>query len=192
MEIFLILMLFFLFVIAFPFLFEVRLFVNVLDNFGMITFKFCGIRVYFAKLKIRGRNIVVKTKRKRSYREIELSSEKIDFAQNFFQELTEVLALRKLCVYSNVGVGNPFYSALVGGILENATNALALKLKSKRPHADFVILNNTNFEKASIVLSVRIRFFITLLDTGLGFLRAVKKTRKEEIEQWKQNCNKAK
>ncbi len=187
-----ILMLLFLFVIAFPFLFEIRFFVNALENFGMIALKFCGIRIYFAKLKIRGRSIVIKTKRKRSYKEIELSSEKIDFAQNFFQELTEVLALRKLCLYSNIGVGNPFYTALLGGVLENVSSIIAIKLKSKKPHADIVVLNNSNFDKTSVVLSVRVRFFITLLDAGLSFLRAVKKTRKEEIEQWKQNCNKAK
>ena len=76
MEIFLILVLLFLFVIAFPFLFEVRFYVNVFENFGMVTLKFCGIRVYFAKLKIKGKNIVIKTSRKRTSKEIEISTEK--------------------------------------------------------------------------------------------------------------------
>ncbi len=192
MEIFLILVLLFLFIIAFPFLFEVRFYVNVLENFGMLTLKFCGIRVYFAKLKMRGKSILISTKRKRSDKEIEISTEKINFAKNFFEELVDVLSLRKLCVYLNVGVQNPFITAMIGGAMSSITNIVALKLKMKKPHSDIVLLNHSNFEKTCVVFSTRIRFFITLSDVGLSFLRAAKKTKKEEIKQWKQNYNKAK
>lgn len=192
MEIFLILVLLFLFIIAFPFLFEVRFYVNVLENFGMLTLKFCGIRVYFAKLKMRGKSILISTKRKRSDKEIEISTEKINFAKNFFDELVDVLSLRKLCVYLNVGVQNPFITAMIGGAMSSITNIVALKLKMKKPHSDIVLLNHSNFEKTCVVFSTRIRFFITLSDVGLSFLRAAKKTKKEEIKQWKQNYNKAK
>lgn len=192
MEIFLILVLLFLFIIAFPFLFEVRFYVNVLENFGMLTLKFCGIRVYFAKLKMRGKSIFISTKRKRSDKEIEISTEKINFAKNFFDELVDVLSLRKLCVYLNVGVQNPFITAMIGGAMSSITNIVALKLKMKKPHSDIVLLNHSNFEKTCVVFSTRIRFFITLSDVGLSFLRAAKKTKKEEIKQWKQNYNKAK
>lgn len=192
MEIFLILVLLFLFIIAFPFLFEVRFYVNVLENFGMLTLKFCGIRVYFAKLKMRGKSILISTKRKRSDKEIEISTEKINFAKNFFEELVDVLSLRKLCVYLNVGVQNPFITAIIGGAMSSITNIVALKLKMKKPHSDIVLLNHSNFEKTCVVFSTRIRFFITLSDVGLSFLRAAKKTKKEEIKQWKQNYNKAK
>ena len=191
MEIFLILVLLFLFIIAFPFLFEVRFYVNVLENFGMLTLKFCGIRVYFAKLKMRGKSILISTKRKRSDKEIEISTEKINFAKNFFEELVDVLSLRKLCVYLNVGVQNPFITAMIGGAMSSITNIVALKLKMKKPHSDIVLLNHSNFEKTCVVFSTRIRFFITLSDVGLSFLRAAKKTKKEEIKQWKQNYNKA-
>lgn len=192
MEIFLIPVLLFLFIIAFPFLFEVRFYVNVLENFGMLTLKFCGIRVYFAKLKMRGKSILISTKRKRSDKEIEISTEKINFAKNFFDELVDVLSLRKLCVYLNVGVQNPFITAMIGGAMSSITNIVALKLKMKKPHSDIVLLNHSNFEKTCVVFSTRIRFFITLSDVGLSFLRAAKKTKKEEIKQWKQNYNKAK
>lgn len=192
MEIFLITVLLFLFIIAFPFLFEVRFYVNVFENFGMLTLKFCGIRVYFAKLKIKGKNIVIKTARKRTAKEIEISSEKIDFAKNFFEELVDVLSLRKLCIYFNLGTPNPFLTAMIGGVTSSITNFIALKLKMKKPHSDIVLVNNCNFERICAVLSTRVRFFVTLSDVGLSFLRALRKTRKEEIEQWKQNYNKAK
>lgn len=192
MEIFLITVLLFLFFIAFPFLFEVRFYVNVFENFGMLTLKFCGIRVYFAKLKIKGKNIVIKTARKRTAKEIEISSEKIDFAKNFFEELVDVLSLRKLCIYFNLGTPNPFLTAMIGGVTSSITNFIALKLKMKKPHSDIVLVNNCNFERTCAVLSTRVRFFVTLSDVGLSFLRAIRKTRKEEIEQWKQNYNKAK
>ena len=186
MEIFLITVLLFLFIIAFPFLFEVRFYVNVFENFGMLTLKFCGIRVYFAKLKIKGKNIVIKTARKRTAKEIEISSE------NFFEELVDVLSLRKLCIYFNLGTPNPFLTAMIGGVTSSITNFIALKLKMKKPHSDIVLVNNCNFERTCAVLSTRVRFFVTLSDVGLSFLRAIRKTRKEEIEQWKQNYNKAK
>ena len=182
MEIFLITVLLFLFVIAFPFLFEIRFYVNVLENFGMITLKFCGIRVYFAKLKIKGKNIVIKTARKRTAKEIEISGEKIDFAKNFFEELVDVLSLRKLCIYFNLGTPNPFWTAMLGGIASSITNFVALTLKMKKPHSDIVLVNNSNFERTCAVLSARVRFFITLSDVGLSFLRALKKTKKEEME----------
>ncbi|MGN1162525.1 MAG: hypothetical protein ACI4T2_01155 [Christensenellales bacterium] len=158
----------------------------------MLTLKFCGIRVYFAKLKMRGKSILISTKRKRSDKEIEISTEKINFAKNFFEELVDVLSLRKLCVYLNVGVQNPFITAMIGGAMSSITNIVALKLKMKKPHSDIVLLNHSNFEKTCVVFSTRIRFFITLSDVGLSFLRAAKKTKKEEIKQWKQNYNKAK
>lgn len=182
MEIFLIAVLLFLFVVAFPFLFEVRFYVNVLENFGMVTLKFCGIRVYFAKLKIKGKNVVIKTNKKRTNKEIEISGEKIDFAKNFLEEVIDVLSLRKFCLYLNLGTSNPFLTAMIGGIASSITNFVALKLKIEKPHSDIVLINNSNFERTCAVLSTRVRFFITLSDVGLSFLRALKKTRKEEME----------
>ena len=70
MEILLITLLFILIILAFPFLFEIRAYVDILDNFGMVAFKIFGIRVYFARLKVENKAIVIRRKNNKTIKEI--------------------------------------------------------------------------------------------------------------------------
>ncbi len=189
METILVIMLFILFLVAFPLLFEVRVYANLLENFGMITLRVFGLRVYFAKLKIKGKTLIITTKKKRKSQDIEVSSQEIDFATNFYKQLTEVVALRKLCFYTKVGTKNPLVSAMLGGICQLAINALAITAKNSKNHSDVVVVCGTDFARNCAVISLRVRCFITLIDVGLSFIKAKKQTKKQEQIKWKKKLN---
>lgn len=189
MKIFLISLLLFFFILAFPILVEIRIFANVLQNFGMATFRIYGLKVYFSKVRLKDKKVIIKTKRKKTEKEIELSSENIDFAKNFFKEVINVLSLRKFCIYTKIGSSNPFVSAIIGGFIGNILNALSIRLKVYKRQCDIVALFATNFYKADIVASIRTRFFITPIDLIISLVRAFKKTKKEKIA-WKKKFQK--
>ena len=191
MEILLITLLFILIILAFPFLFEIRAYVDILDNFGMVAFKIFGIRVYFARLKVENKAIVIRRKNNKTIKEIKLSSDNIDFVKNFFKEMLEVVAVRKICVYSRVGTGNCFSGALLGGFVGALLSNVGVALKVYRRHADIVMVNSTDFYNPKACMAVRTRFFITPIDVVVGLIKAVKKTRKERLE-WKKNSGTAK
>ncbi|MEG1499967.1 MAG: hypothetical protein RR400_02765 [Clostridia bacterium] len=174
-------MLLFFLLIIFPFPFEIRFFFNVNKNYGITSVWLDKIKINLTKIRLIGNNVLISTKKKKEEQEVVLTSKQIAFFNNFTKLVVGKLSLRKINFYSKIGTFDPMRAAFLGGTVNSFVSILMLKIKQKKPHCEIVVYNQTIFNDAVVMMSCKVRVFISIWDIVGSLLKAKQITKKEMI-----------
>ena len=175
----LILTIFILF-ITFPFTFTIKASYDVIENCGSLGVKTLFLNLFVAKIKRKGMDLLIITQKKNSKIDFEVGEKQWAFIKNFKNEISNKLKIRKIFFYSNLGLENPFYSAMFSSSFLIFISILISRLKAFEPTGKFVHKGSTNFYNNKFSLGIKFRFAVSIYDILYTFIYSILKTKKDD------------
>lgn len=187
-SLYLLILVFFIILIIFPFSFNLEFFYDLNINDGYLIIKIWRIPLKKVNVKREGVNIILIEKHKDKDLEIKLNKEQVYFLKVFLNEIKNKIKIRKIEVTSETGSENPFHSSLISGAYSSFILAIFARLKTAQPTASFQLNNKTNFFEFVFNFKTFLRFSISIFDVFYSLIIAVVKTSKHKLA--KQNLEK--
>lgn len=154
---------FFIILLLFPIVAEVRISFNPLFNRGVISLFVFKKRIVYYIVSFQKNGIELRNESETKLQKLEFSSPEFAVMEEFGRQIKDKLRLKKCYVFYNIGTGDAFSSAIVCGLINQILLQIFLFVKSRKPTAslcvfDTVAYNKEVFEMA-FVTQVSISFF---------------------------------
>lgn len=180
-SLYLLILLFFIILIIFPFSFKIYVGYDINLNDGYFLIKLCNIKLYQTSIKRRGKTIVLIEKRKNKDLEIEITEEQFRFLKILFNEIKNKIKIKIIDLESEVGAIEPFYSAIFSSIFSSIVLAIFARLKIKQPTASFKLNNNTRFFYFILKMNFFLKISISIFDVLYSLVVAVLKNKNDKF-----------
>ena len=172
-------------IFIFPFTLDIKFYADVIKNRGAISIYLWKIKIIVAKAKIKGNDILLKTKRHNNEVDIELGEEQLRFLNFFKNEVSNKVKIREINVYSILGLDDPFKASLFSSFFSNLVLVLLSKIKMWQPTASLNLNNKTDFYEAHCTLALRSKIALSIFDVSYSFLISILRTKQDRILQEK-------
>ena len=168
----LIIPLFLFIILLLPFIFEVRISYNVYKNYGTLALKLWFIKIVLITFKIKGKTIVIRTKKDAKQIEISLIGPEIKLLEQFSVQIKDKIKVKKLEFHSHIGTGDAFQSAMLSAGISIAISMFLGYIKNFKDTAQIDIVNHTNYKEKVFQISLLRRISISIFDTLYSFIMA--------------------
>ena len=168
-----ILVVFFIFIFAFPIFIEVRFSFNPIQNRGVVALFVFRIKIFYIIFSFHGKEIEIKNEKEAKVQKLEFESEKFELMENFGKQIVEKINLKKIYVFYNLGVGGSMQTALLCGVVNQIFNQIFLRIKSKKPTASLCVFDNPSFNNTETEFACRGRVSICVFDVVYSFVNSV-------------------
>ncbi len=168
----LIIPLFLFILLLLPFIFEVRISYNVYKNYGTLALKLWFIKIVLITFKIKGKTIVIRTKKDAKQIEISLIGPEIKLLEQFSVQIKDKIKVKKLEFHSHIGTGDAFQSAMLSAGISIAISMFLGYIKNFKDTAQIDIVNHTNYKEKVFQISLLGRISISIFDTLYSFIMA--------------------
>lgn len=156
-----------------PLLAEVRLTFNIQSKSGVISLFVFGLQIMYQMFEISGKKIILKNKKETKIKEINLESQDLLLIENFIKEVKDKTRLKYLFVFYNLGVGDAFLSALLGGVLNIILLTFFTSIKNKKPTTSLAVYDTISYNKTLFEVAVKSKISISLFDVAYSFINSV-------------------
>lgn len=160
-------------IVVFPLTFDGKIAYDFFQNHGSLLLKLWFFKFIVAKIKRKGTNIILITKKENNFVNAEFGEKQLKFLIFFKNEVGNKLKIRKLNVYSVVGAGDPFKSALVSSTFSSAILAALARLKTVQKTGSFNLKNKTDFFETKFSVASSIRLTISIYDVIFSFFVSI-------------------
>ena len=168
----LIIPLFLFILLLLPFIFEVRISYNVYKNYGTLALKLWFIKIVLITFKIKGKTIVIRTKKDAKQIEISLIGPEIKLLEQFSVQIKDKIKVKKLEFHSHIGTGDAFQSAMLSAGISIAISMFLGYIKNFKDTAQIDIVNHANYKEKVFQISLLGRISISIFDTLYSFIMA--------------------
>lgn len=151
-------------VFVFPLTIDGKISYDAIENHGAIAIKLLCFKFLVAKLKREKTKIILITQKENKDVKIEFGEKQLRFLIFFQREVGNKIKVRKLNVYSVVGAGNPFASALVSSAFSNGVQIVLARLKSIQKTGSFCLKNKTDFFENKFAFAAATRITLSIFD----------------------------
>ncbi len=156
-----------------PVLAEARVTFNLESKSGVLCVYLYGIKIFYNMYKIKGKTIILKNEKETKEKEIDISSQDLLLLEYFAVEIKDKTRLKELFLFYNLGAGDAFYSAILGGLINSIVLTFFTTIKSKKPTASLGIYDTISYNKSLFEVALRGKITITLIDVVYSFINAV-------------------
>ena len=174
----------------FPLILQVRVSFSLEDFSGVICLFIFKIKVKYYMYQIKGSKIILQNEKQTKIKEFEFDPSQLVIAQIFKSQLKNKARVKELFVFYNIGLGDAFRSAMVGGVINTAVLTYFTMLKNKRPTASFGIYDTISYNREVFEVAGKGSVSISLFDVAYSLLMSViliknlaKQNKKEQV--WK-------
>ena len=164
---------FIIFLLLLPVIMEVRLTFNITSKSGVICVYLYGIKVFYNMYEIKGRTIILKNEKETKEKQLDISSPDLLLLEYFTLEIKDKTRLKELLVFYNLGCGDAFYSAMLGGVLNSFLLTFFASVKSKKPTASLGVYDTISYNKSLFEIALKGKMTITLVDVVYSFINSV-------------------
>ena len=169
----LIIVLFFVLIFIVPLFFKVYFSFNPLENEGMIVIKLFFINIIYFSFQIKVDGIVIRTKTKRKQIVYKFTDPKIRFYELLTLQLKHKVKIKYLDIFSEVGTGDAFSSALTTAVMNIFYHIIASYIKNLKLSSSISINSHTLFNKKTFEVRMFLRFSISLFDIFYCFFTSL-------------------
>lgn len=155
-----------------PILFEVRLSYNIYKNMGTLSLKLWFIRIKLLTFKIKGKNLIIRTKKNAKQIEISLAGPEIKLLEQFSVQIKDKIKVKKLEFHSKIGTGDAFQSAMLSAGISIIVSMVWGYIKNQKDTAQIGIVNHTEYKEKVFQISLLGRISISIFDTLYSFIMA--------------------
>ena len=160
----LIIIVFFLLLLAIPIFTKGYFCYDALNNLGVITIYVFFIKILCYKFKLTKNELVLFTQKKKKQVEFKVSKKQIRFLKQFTVQMQNKVAINNIAFNSRLGINDAMNTALLSGLFNIVCNSIMGILTTKKGKINYSITNYQNFNGMSLVVSVQLSFFIALID----------------------------
>ena len=144
--------------------------------FGIFLY---GIKLTHQQIWFENKKIYTRKYDSIESKELEFSSQEMIFAQNLFKEIKDKTRLKELSVFYNLGTGDAFQSAMLGGYINVLALSLMGKIKNVKPTASLGIYDTISYNREVCQFAVKMTLSISLFDVVYSLFTSVILTKKE-------------
>lgn len=172
---------FFLILLLFiPIKLEGRVSFNLLEKsgaFGVFIFKF---KVEYQQFWIENKKIISKKENELESHELNMQSKEMFFVKMLIMEIKDKTRLKELSVYYNLGTGDAFQSAMLGGVINTTLICVMSSIKNAKPTANMGIYDTISYNRKVCQFAVKGVMTISLFDVVYSLFHSVILTKKNE------------
>ena len=170
---------FFLILIFFiPVKLEGRVSYNILEKtgaFGIFVFKF---KIDYQQFWIENKKIISKKENEIESHELNIQSKEMLFLKMLIGEIKDKTRLKEISVYYNLGTGDAFQSAMLGGLINTSLISFMSSIKNAKPTASLGVYDTISYNRKVCQFAVRGVMSISLFDIVYSLLHSVILTKK--------------
>lgn len=171
---------FFIILIFFiPIKLEGRVSFNLLEMTGAFGFFLYGIKVDYQQFWFENKKIISKKEDELESHELNFQSKEMLFMEMLIHEIKDKTRLKELFVFYNLGVGDAFQSAMIGGTLNCILLSLMASIKNVKPTASLGVYDTISYNREVCQFALRTSMSISLFDVVYSMLRSVILTKRK-------------
>ena len=174
---------FFILAFIFPLTFDIKVSFDFLENFGSLSFRLWPLNFKVSKIMRKGVNILLISKRKNNEIKIKLGQKQLRFFKFFKNEVGNKVKVRKVNIYTTIGAGEPYKSALISSAISNSILYFLTRLKFWQPTGTFQLKNKTEFFDNKLSLGTSSRIAISIFDILYSFFVSILRSKNDEKKQ---------
>ena len=174
---------FFLILLFFiPVKLEGRVSYNVLDKtgaFGIFVYK---LKIDYQQFWIENKKIISKKENSLESHEISIQSQEMLFIKMLIKEIRDKTRLKEISIYYNLGTGDAFASAMLGGLINTSLLCFLSSIKNAKPTASLGVYDTISYNRKICQFAVKTVMSISLFDIVYSLLHSVILTKKNQIK----------
>ena len=172
---------FFLIIIFFiPIKLEGRFSFNVIEMTGAFGIFVFGKKVEYQQFWIENKKIISKKENSLESHELNMQSKEVLFMKMLISEIKDKTRLKEISVFYNLGTGDAFQSAMLGGLINISLLSFMGIIKNAKPTASLGIYDTISYNRKICQFAVKAVMSISLFDIVYSLLHSVILTKKNE------------
>jgi hypothetical protein len=164
---------FIILILFFPIRLEGRASFNVLEMSGAYGFFVFGIKVDYQQFWIENKKLLAKKDDSLESHEFDIKGRDFMFLKVFALEIKDKTRLKEFFVFYNLGVGDAYKSAMLGGFINVALLTFMTSLKNTKPTASMGVYDTISYNGHVCQFATRLLMTISLFDVVYSLLRSV-------------------
>ncbi len=140
---------------------------------GVICLFLFKIKVRYYIYEIKKGYILLKNKKQRKIKEFEFDPRQLVVIKIFKEQLRDKARVKELFVFYNLGLGDAFRSAMVGGFINNALLVYFTNLKNRRPTASMGVYDTISYNREVFEFAGKGTVSISLVDVVYSLIMSV-------------------
>ena len=157
----------------FPVFVQAKATFNIQSRAGVLAIHIYGIQLVYYLYEIKGKTIVVKNQNDTKQVELDIDNNDLLFVQILIEQIKDKTRLKQLYVFYNLGAGDAFLSAMLGGVFNIAVLTFFTTLKSKKPTASLGIYETISYNKTLFEVAIKSKMSISLVDVVYSLINSV-------------------
>lgn len=170
---------FFLILIFFiPIRLEARISFNLLDStgaFGIFVYK---IKADYEQFWLENKKIITKKENALESHELNIESKGFLYLKMLALQIKDKSKVKEFFVFYNLGVGDAFLSAMLGGFINSTLLTLMTAIKNTKPTASLGVYDTISYNGKVCQFATRFLMTISLFDVVYSLLHSVILTKK--------------
>lgn len=163
-SVWLLIVLFVFIILIFPMFFRLYFFYSPLKNSGMIIMKLWFITITYLSFQLKTNSIIIRSKKERIQIEYQYEDPKLKFYEYFYLQLRHKLKLKYLDIYSEIGTGDAFHSAMLSAVMNIIYKIIGSYIKNAKFSSSIVVNTKTEFNKPAFSISIFSKASISIFD----------------------------
>lgn len=162
-----------------PIKLEGRVSFNVLDLSGALGIFLYKIKLSHEQIWLENKKIYTRKEDSIERKELDFSSQEMLFVQMLFNEVKDKTRLKEISVFYNLGVGDAFESAMIGGTINVLLLALMGVIKNAKPTASLGVYDTISYNREVCQFAIKAVMSISLFDVVYSLARSVILTKRK-------------
>lgn len=156
-----------------PVVFQVKATFNLSSKSGVLAIFVFKIKVIYYMYEIKGKTIILKNQKETKETEISLDNNDLLFVEFLLGQIKDKTRLKQLYVFYNLGAGDAYLTAMLGGLLNIAVLTFFTSLKSKKPTASLGIYDTISYNKTLFEIAIKTKVSISFFEVAYSLFNSV-------------------
>ncbi|MDD2445207.1 MAG: hypothetical protein PHX09_00080 [Clostridia bacterium] len=144
-----------------------------IQNSGMIVIKIGFIYISYFSFQLKANSVVIRSKKKRKQIEYKFNDPMIIFYEHFFNEIKQKVKIKKINIYSEIGTGDAFHSAILSSFVNIIYKIISAYVKNLKYSSSIMVNTNTSFNKKVLITSFYVKASMSLFDIFFCFFTSL-------------------
>lgn len=172
---------FFIILIFFlPVKLEGRISFNLLEKTGAFGIFIFNKKIDYQQFWLENKKIISKKENSLESHELNMQSKEMLFIKMLAMEIQDKTRLKEISVYYNLGTGDAFSSAMLGGFINTTLLSFMSSIKNAKPTASLGVYDTISYNRKICQFAVRGVMSISLFDIVYSLLHSVILTKKNQ------------
>lgn len=184
-SIYLIILAIFLCLIVVPIPIALEIKYSPYKNFGNLTIKIIGLKIFVATFSVKGMGLIITTKKGIEYQQFDISVSKrqLVYMQNLVYQIKDKIKVKYLCVNAKIGTGEALNTAMTIGILNMIFGSLFGFVKNEKQTATMLLNISPNWDTKVFDVMLFTNVAISFYDVIFCLVYANIKARREKDDK---------